>query len=115
MSASSLSIFVFGIYVLVMGAGFIFMPNTVLPLFRFSKTNEPWIRVLGLVIAVLGFYYIIAAQNDLTIFFWSTVVGRTGIFIGFTVLVIAKKAQPMLILFGVIDLAGAVWTLLTMQ
>ncbi len=114
MSPSAISIFVFGIYLALVGAGFIFIPNTVLPVFKFPKTNESWIRVLGIVIALLGFYYIIAAQNELTPFFWATVVGRFAILISFVLLVVTKKAQPMLIVFGVIDAAGGLWTLLVL-
>ena len=114
MSASAISVFVFGIYLAFVGSGFLVVPNTVLPLFKFPKTNEPWIRVLGIVVALLGFYYIIAAQNELAPFFWATVVGRFTILVTFILLVVTKKAKPMLILFGVIDAAGALWTLLTM-
>jgi hypothetical protein len=115
MSATALSVFVFGIYLVVIGAGFLIMPNTILPMFRFPKTKEPWIRVMASIVIVLGFYYITSAQNDLTAFFWATVVGRFGILVLFVSLVLAQQAKPMLILFGVIDAAGAVWTLLTMQ
>jgi len=114
MSASAISIFVFGIYVIMVGAGFLFIPNTVLPLFKFPKTNEPWIRILGIIVAILGFYYIIAAQNELTSFFWATVVGRFALLVSFIVLVVTKIAQPMLITFGVIDALGGLWTLLTL-
>ena len=114
MSPSATSIFVFGIYIIFIGAGFLLIPNTVLPLFKFPKTNEPWIRVLGTIVVVLGFYYIIAAQNELTPFFWATVVGRFALLVSFIVLVVSKKAQPMLITFGVIDAAGGLWTLLTL-
>ena len=114
MSASALSILAFGIYLVVIGTGFMLMPNTILPLFKFPKTNEPWIRVLGAVVLILGFYYIIAAQNELSSFFWASVVGRFGILILFSSLVIFKKAKPMLILFGIIDAAGAIWTLLVL-
>ena len=114
MSPSATSIFVFGIYIIFIGAGFLLIPNTVLPLFKFPKTNEPWIRVLGAIVVVLGFYYIIAAQNELTPFFWATVVGRFALLGSFVVLGVSKKAQPMLITFGVIDAAGGIWTLLTL-
>lgn len=114
MSASAVSILVFGIYIIVVGSGFLFIPNTVLPLFKFPKTNEPWIRIMGLIVAILGFYYIIAAQHELTPFFWATVAGRFALLIGFVLLVVTKKAQPMLIAFGVIDAAFGLWTLLTL-
>ena len=114
MSATAISIFVFGIYLVLVGTGFSFIPNTVLPLFKFPKTNEPWIRVMGVIVIILGFYYIVAAQNELTPFFWATVVGRFAVLVSFILLVITKKAQPMLIMFGVIDAAGGLWTLLTL-
>ena len=114
MSPSAISIFVFGIYIVLIGAGFLMIPNTILPLFKFPKTNEPWIRVMGTIVLILGFYYIIAAQNELTPFFWATVVGRFALLVSFFMLVVTKKAQPMLIMFGVIDAAGGLWTLLTM-
>ncbi len=114
MSPSAISIFVFGIYLAFVGVGFLFIPNTVLPLFKFPKTNEPWIRVVGILVALLAFYYIFAAQNELTSFFWATVVGRFAVLASFALLVVAKKAKPMLIMFGVIDAAGGLWTLLTL-
>ena len=115
MSASALSIFVFGIYLLFVGTGFIFMPNMILPMFKFPKTDEPWIRVVGILVLLLGFYYLVAAHHELMEFFWATVIGRAGILVGFTLLVVTKKAKPMLILFGLFDAAGAAWTLLALQ
>ncbi len=56
MSASALSLFVFGIYVMVVGAGYLLIPNTFLSMFKLPKTDEPWIRVMGTGIALVGFY-----------------------------------------------------------
>jgi hypothetical protein len=42
------SLLVFGIYLAVMGLGFLVMPSTLLALFGFSTTTQPWIRVVGL-------------------------------------------------------------------
>ncbi|MCK4747655.1 MAG: hypothetical protein KAT15_11485 [Bacteroidales bacterium] len=114
MNPTELSILVFGIYLIVVAVGFLFMPNAVLPMFKMPKTNEQWIRVLAVVIGVLAYYYIVAALNNLTPFFWATVYGRFGVLVAFVALVLAKKAKPTLIMFGVIDAAGAIWTLLTL-
>ena len=114
MNPTELSIMVFGIYLVVIAAGYLFIPNAVLPIFKLPKTNEPWIRVMAVVIGVLAYYYIVAALNDLTPFFWATVYGRFGVLVCFLGLVIAKKAKPSLILFGVIDALGGLWTLLTL-
>lgn len=114
MNPTELSAFVFGIYLVVVAAGFLFMPNVVLPMFKLPKTDEPWIRVTAVVIGVLAYYYIVAALNDLNPFFWATVYGRFGVLVFLVGLVITKKAKPPLILFGCIDAAGAVWTLITL-
>jgi hypothetical protein len=114
MNPSELSVFVFGIYLIAVAAGFLFIPNAILPLFKMPKTQEQWIRVMAVVVGVLAYYYIVAALNDLTPIFWATVYGRFGVFIAFLGLVVVRKAKPTLILFGVIDAAGAVWTLLTL-
>ena len=114
MNPSELSVFIFGIYLIVVAAGFLFMPNAILPLFKMPKTQEQWIRVMAIVIGVLAYYYIVAAMNNLTPIFWATVYGRFGVFVAFAGLVLVKKAKPPLIMFGVIDAAGAVWTLLTL-
>jgi len=114
MNPTELSIFVFGIYLVVIAMGFMFIPNVILPLFKMPKTNEQWIRVLAVVIGALAYYYIVAATNSLTPIIWATVYVRFGVLAAFSGLVLAKKASPTLILFGVIDASGAVWTLLTL-
>ena len=40
----------------------------------------------------------------------ATVYGRTAVFVFFVAFVVMGFAPPMLILFGVIDLAAAAWT-----
>jgi hypothetical protein len=107
-------LFVFGIYVAIVGAGFLVIPNVLLPIFRFDKTNEVWIRVLGLIVGLVGYYYINAAVHDMPDFYWATCWARFAVFAGFTALVLLKKAKPMLIMFGVVDAAGAVWTLVAL-
>jgi hypothetical protein len=114
MNPSELSMLVFGIYLVVVAAGFLFIPNAILPIFKMPKTNEQWIRVMAVVVGVLAYYYIVAALNNLTPLFWATVYGRFGVFVCFVALVISKKAKSPLILFGVIDALGGLWTLLTL-
>jgi len=58
----------------------------------------------------LGFYYIQAARKDLVDFFRWTVPVRASVILFFVAFVLLGYAQPTLVLFGVIDLAGAIWT-----
>ncbi len=114
MNSSTLSILVFGVYLIFVGVGFLFMPNLLLPLFKFPKTEEPWIRVVGILVLIIALFYLVAAYYNLTVIYWTTVFGRSFVFLSFAGLVIAKKSHPKLLLFGVIDALGAIWTLITL-
>ena len=110
MSNTAKSILVFGIYMAVVGLGFLVVPNAILPLFGFATTGEPWIRVVGSLVSIFAFFYIQAARTELKPLFRWTLYGRAWAFVVFVVLVVLGLAKPMLILFGVIDLLGAIWT-----
>jgi glutathione S-transferase len=85
MDAAARSLVVFGGYLLANAVGLIFAPNLVLGLLGLPGTTEPWIRVLGLVAGVIGYYYIFAARNGLRPFYRASVHGRGGavlVFVG---------------------------------
>jgi len=81
-----------------------------LPIFGFPPTQEVWIRVLGLLVLVLGYYYVVAALQDLKSFFIHTVYGRVLAFFVLGGLAASGIAQPALASFGVVDLLAAAWT-----
>lgn len=110
MGASAFSVHVYGIYLAVLGATLLIAPNLLLRLFAVTPTTEPWLRVLGAVVFVLGGYYMACARAEATAFFRATVRGRTLILVLFAALVAIGFAPWQLILFGVIDAVGAAWT-----
>ena len=110
MSATAKTIFYFGIYIVGLGLILLFVPNMLLGPFGFEEAKEVWIRVLGVVVTALGYYYIVAAKSNARAFFNATVYGRTWLFLAFVILVALQQAKPILILFGAVDLAGAAWT-----
>jgi hypothetical protein len=63
----------------------------------------------------LGFYYTQAARKEMTDFFRWTVYTRSTVIVFFAVFVLLKFAGPPLIMFGVIDLLGAIWTGLALR
>jgi hypothetical protein len=69
-----------------------------------------WIRVLGAIITILGFYYLFAARHETRDFFWMTVWRRPAVIVFFIAFVLLDLTKPILILFGVVDLLGAGWT-----
>jgi hypothetical protein len=115
MSQSARSITVFGIYLALAGLAFMFLPNLVLPLVGFPTTNEIWIRLVGLLTLILGMYFLYSVRFNDRAFFRATLIARLMFFSGVTLFVILGWASPLLILFGLVDLAGAAWTWLALR
>lgn len=110
MNKSSVSVLVFGIYLIGMGAGFVFMPNVLLSTLGMPPTNEIWSRVVGVLALLLAFYYIQAARTETKAFMQWTVFGRIFVFVAFVAFVLAGMVGPVMILLGSVDLLGALWT-----
>ena len=115
MSRAARTILAFGIYCLAVGAVLILIPNLFLAALGLEPTREPYIRALGVVVMTLGFYYIAAARAEAVVFFRWTLWGRPFVLAAFLGLVIAGAAPPILILFGAVDAAAAVWTALALR
>lgn len=114
MDAATLSIFIWGIYVLLIGILLLFIPDKTLSLFGHEKPKDHWIRVVGIIAISLGYFYLNSAQNEVYSFYWASIYARIAGLIGFSGLVIYKIVKPKIILFGIIDAIGAAWTLLTL-
>jgi hypothetical protein len=110
MTNAARSILVFGIYLVANGLILFAAPNTLLSLLRLSPTTEPWINVLGILVGVMGTFFIAAARGNVIPFFRFTVWGRPVVLIGIAFLIVLRVAPPVLILFGLVDTGGAIWT-----
>lgn len=115
MTRTAFSIQAFGCYLLVLGLGLAVAPNLLLALFRMPLTTEVWIRVLGVVVLNVGIYYLAAARSEAMGFFRATVVARPLLLACFGAFVLLGLASPVLLLFGLADAGGALWTWLTMK
>jgi hypothetical protein len=115
MSAAARSAYVFGIYLIVIGGMAMGAPNTLLSVLRMEPTTEPWIRILGVVVAAIGMLDVACARTNQVGFFRATVVTRTFAALSFGAFVILGLAPPMILLFGAIDGAGALWTFLALR
>lgn len=110
MTMAARSVYVFGIYLLVLGGILVGSPNTLLAVFRLPTTTEPWIHVLGVTVLAIGMLDVASARAEQTAFFRATVWVRVFVFASFIGLTLARMAPPVLVAFGVVDLAGALWT-----
>lgn len=115
MGLATKSLFVFGIYLCVLGLLLLLAPNLLLPLFGAPTTNEVWIRVNGMFVLCLSYYYVQAARRGLTSFIRWTVWARAAVIIYFAAFVLLASAPKALLLFGLIDLLAATWTWLALK
>jgi len=110
MHPASLSVKVFGAYVSVTGLGLLLAPGLVLSLLGVPAPTEVWIRVLGALAVVLGYYYWICGTAGAVPFIRASVLGRL-VFAGLCIVLVVTGAAPVqLLVFVVVDILGAVWT-----
>jgi hypothetical protein len=110
MSKSAFSLRVFSIYMFILGSALVAIPNLFLSLFGIPETQEVWIRVVGVSILIIGYLDFMASGNELRAFFRWSVQARLAVPIFLGAFVALGFAPPVLLLFGAIDVAGAIWT-----
>ena len=115
MSTSARSIFVFAVYLFLLGAVLVIAPGILIRTFGFPEPDNLWIRIVGMLVIILGFYYSHAAHAELRAFFSWTVIARTAVLLFFITFVLAGLAPPVLVLFGLVDFAAALWTFFALR
>ena len=103
MSRSALSVFVYGIYALLAGAGFLFFPDLILELFGFAPRTDHWILVVAILTLGLAYYYLSSARAEDRHFFGISWKGRIWFFAATTTLAILGLAPWNIILVGSVD------------
>ena len=115
MTGSLRSLFVFNFYVWALALGLLLVPNFFLRILGMPETHEVWVRCAGMLLLGYGFYYICVLRARMVEFLPFTVYVRSVVILFFVTFVVLGWARPILIVFGVIDLAGAVWTALALR
>lgn len=115
MSKPARTIFVFGVYLAVLGVTLVAVPNLLLGLFGFAATQEVWIRVVGMLVLFLGAYDLQAGRQEWDGFIRLSVPLRMSVPVFFGAFVLAGLAPPVLLLFAAVDFAAAAWTWLALR
>ncbi len=108
------SVLVWAIYELVIGVGLFLIPTQVTQIVGIDDPQEVWVRVLGLIVVLIGVYFLGAVLNNSTWMYQYTVFGRVIAVIGLTYLAILDGPWQ-LSLFAATDAVGAVWTYLALR
>lgn len=115
MKKSTLSMIVFATYLVGLSLAFMLFPNPVIGLFGFEATDQVWIRILGFMLGVLAFYYFMACREGILAFYRWTVWSRLTVTPVYILFIISGVAPPVVLVFAAMDLAGAVWTGLSLR
>lgn len=108
--ATSVSLLVFGGYALIMGLVLLVIPEQGLPYFMFAETSGTWVHVLGFVLCCSAYYYLWAGRSRNKEFARLTVHTRLASPVVMLGLLMAGKVDHMVLLFGIVDALGGVWT-----
>ena len=116
MEKAERSLFVFGLYLIVIvGLGFIFVPSVVLDLFTLKYGDDTWTRFVGLLASIVGVYYLVAAKSKLQpMYIWTVWMRYYASAFMIAMLIFGKIGLPIL-LFAAVDAVGATWTLLSLK
>ncbi|MCA9997889.1 MAG: hypothetical protein KDE56_19150 [Anaerolineales bacterium] len=110
MSKTAYTVRIWSFYLIGLSLTLLLVPNLLLSLFAIPATSEVWIRIVGMLLLILAYYCYEASRLEVTQFFRWSVNARATVIFFFTAFVLLKLAPPQLILFGAVDLVGALWT-----
>lgn len=105
----------FGVYLLALAVVLLAVPNVLLALFGIPPTSEVWIRVVGMLVAFLGYYDVRYGAVADRRFLELSVHTRVTVPAFFLAFVVFAGAPWQLLLFGMVDLAGSIWTRLSLR
>jgi len=115
MSSAARSVYVSGIYLLVVGGILLGAPNTLLMVLGLPPTTEPWIHVAGIPIMAMGMLFASSARAENRWFFRASVWVRVFALISFVMLAVLQVAPAVVVGFGIVDALGALWTRLSLR
>ncbi|MFV5703654.1 hypothetical protein ACM55F_17485 [Flavobacterium sp. XS2P12] len=109
MNSVNKSIFVFGLYSLLMGIVLLFLSNLVLPMVGLPVSKEPWLHLLGFVL-ICSYYYLQSALKGNIDFARYTIHTRLFAPLVVAFLIVTGKADWHFLSFGIVDGLGGIWT-----
>lgn len=99
----------FGIFLLIEGLLLITVPNFFLGLFLLSA-SDVWVRVVGLTLIILGYFYFRMGQENVRLFLKLTTHSRTFQFLVLISFVALGWIHPMILLPSGFEFLCGVWT-----
>ncbi len=105
------TVFWFGLYLGAVAVLLFAVPGFFLSLFFLPPPVDPWVRVLAVPLFNFALMYLAMARWAPPAVLRMTAITRSWVIALFGALVALHLAPPMILIFAVVDLAGAIWTL----
>ena len=115
MTPAARSMYYFGIYATVTGAGFLLFPEMMLSMLQMPPLSVGWARIIGMFAVIIGLDDIVAARAECLPFLKLSVPLRYGFATGVVLLVVTQQMTPNTLLFGAVDFVCATWTMLALR
>jgi hypothetical protein len=115
MTPAGRSVFVFGVYVLIVGILVTFAPAFVLRLLGFPPAADEWVRMVGILSLVIGAYDVVSGRSNAEANIRASVPIRIGFALCCVALVVLRLMPTQLLPLAGIDVAGAIWTALALR
>ncbi len=110
MSTPAKTVYYFALYLVGAGLTLLLFPRFPLAILSLEIEGLAWIRILGMLVLVFAYYYLNLARNEVMDFFRWTVHTRSLVPLFFAAFILLTGMKPVLMLFALGDLAGALWT-----
>lgn len=110
LSRATNSIRIYAIYLFLLGATLMVMPNVLMLGLWQPRVEEPWLRMVGVFVIPLGVYCWRAARSQHLDFFKWTVETRLLTVALFVLLVAGQWAPPVMLVFAAMEGLFAAWT-----
>ncbi len=94
---------------------FLLFPAPFVAFFGFAAPDPLFIRIFGVVLGILAFYYLMAIRQEAFDFYRWTFYGRLVLLPAFTVFVLLGIAPCVLLVFGTFETGCAIWTGLALR
>ncbi len=117
MSKTAKSILFFSFYMIIVALVLIFVPTLVLRILSIPDSGSILVRFMGMTVLFIAYLYLRAGLNEkkFRALYPLTLHTRFSALVILILFTIILGANPIIILFGLIDSAGAVWTIISMR
>jgi hypothetical protein len=102
---------VFGGYLLLLGLAGMLIPDVLLRLLGMPASHDAWPRVAGMLVLNYGLLYVWIVKTRAINILPYTVFARILVLFYLGGFVIAGLIQPIILVFGIADAVGGLWTL----